>query len=217
MHFLRPTNPFASRVILCGDPGRCLSLATVLLDRPLMANHARGLWGYTGGAADGAPLTIQASGLGAASAAIVVDELCRLGVEQLVRVGTARPLAGAVAGGDVIAVTGAIADDGPSRALGAIGIVGPDAALTAGLHGRPGLVVTTDVLAPVVRPEWADAVANDLQTATVLRVAERHGIAAAAALVVNDGGLDDAALLAAVVSAAGGAAAALGIPERVGL
>ena len=55
-----------------------------------MFNHHRGLWGYTGTAADGAPLTIQATGMGGPSAAIVLEELARLGVRAAVRVGTAR-------------------------------------------------------------------------------------------------------------------------------
>ena len=38
-----------------------------------MFNHHRGLWGYTGPArADGEPLTIQATGMGGPSAAIVL-------------------------------------------------------------------------------------------------------------------------------------------------
>ena len=36
-----------------------------------MLNHNRGLWGYSGTAADGAPLTIQSTGMGGPSAAIV--------------------------------------------------------------------------------------------------------------------------------------------------
>ena len=87
---LRPTAPFAGRALLPGDPGRALALAQELLDEPRMFNHARGLWGYTGNAADGRPLTIQSTGLGGPSAAIVVEELCDLGLEIAVRVGTCR-------------------------------------------------------------------------------------------------------------------------------
>src|SRR4051794_22885808 len=85
---LRPTAELAPRVLLPGDPGRALQLAQVLLDGPLMFNHHRGLWGYTGMAEDGAPLTIQSTGMGGPSAAIVVSELADLGAERFVRVGT---------------------------------------------------------------------------------------------------------------------------------
>ena len=62
---LHPTAALAERVLLPGDPGRALALAQTLLVKPLMFNHHRGLWGYTGPAvADGEPLTIQIHGHG---------------------------------------------------------------------------------------------------------------------------------------------------------
>ena len=69
---LRPHEDVAERVLLPGDPGRALRLAQQLLDAPKMLNHHRGLWGYTGTAADGAPMTIQSTGLGGPSTALVV-------------------------------------------------------------------------------------------------------------------------------------------------
>src|SRR5436305_525861 len=101
---LRPTAPLAPRVLLPGDPGRALLLAQTLLDEPKMFNHNRGLWGYTGAAPDGEPLTIQASGMGRPSAMIVVEELVMLGAERIVRVGTCGALAPEVELGDLIAV-----------------------------------------------------------------------------------------------------------------
>src|SRR2546429_9979776 len=62
---LRPTAALAERVLLPGDPGRALALASALLSEPRMFNHHRGLWGYTGAAGDGQPLTIQATGMAA--------------------------------------------------------------------------------------------------------------------------------------------------------
>ena len=38
-----------------------------------MFNTRRGLWGYTGRAPDGEPVTVQATGMGGPSAAIVVN------------------------------------------------------------------------------------------------------------------------------------------------
>ena len=56
-----------------------------------MFNHHRGLWGYTGTArADGEPLTIQATGMGGPSAAIVLHELIALGARRAIRVGHLR-------------------------------------------------------------------------------------------------------------------------------
>ena len=50
---LRPTAPIFERALLPGDPGRAMALAQDLLAAPRMANHARGLWGYSGAAASG--------------------------------------------------------------------------------------------------------------------------------------------------------------------
>src|ERR1700754_3486049 len=90
---LRPVAPVAPRALLPGDPGRALALAQVVLgDDRRMFNHARGLWGYSGTGLDGAPLMIQATGMGGPSAALVLEELAKLGVRSAIRVGTARAL-----------------------------------------------------------------------------------------------------------------------------
>jgi uridine phosphorylase len=122
---LRPTAALAERVLLPGDPGRALALAQLLLEGPLMFNHHRGLWGYTGPAlADGKPLTIQSTGMGGPSAAIVLQELIALGARRAIRVGTCGALAetGIRAGGACLpasAETGMLVDSGM---LGATGI-----------------------------------------------------------------------------------------------
>ena len=85
---IHPTAELAERVLLPGDPGRALRLAQELLDEPKMLNHNRGLWGYTGTAADGRLLSIQSTGMGGPSAAIVATELIELGARRLLRIGT---------------------------------------------------------------------------------------------------------------------------------
>src|SRR6476469_5122991 len=99
---LQPTADLAERVLLPGDPARALLLAESLLTGTKMFNHHRGLWGYTGLAPDGAPLTIQSTGMGGPSAAIVISELAGLGAEQMVRIGTCGALAPALALGDLV-------------------------------------------------------------------------------------------------------------------
>src|SRR6185503_17591059 len=90
---LKPATELAERVLLPGDPHRALAVAQDLLDAPKMFNHTRGLWGYTGVAADGEPLTVQSTGMGGPSAAIVTEELIALGARRLVRIGTCGALA----------------------------------------------------------------------------------------------------------------------------
>src|SRR5918994_98019 len=129
---LKPHEPVAERVLLPGDPGRALRLATQLIDGPRMLNHHRGLWGYSGPAADGAALTIQSTGLGGPSAAAVVAELVELGARRLVRVGTAAAPGATPLGAHVVA-DAALACDGASRALGAGESVPADPALRSAL------------------------------------------------------------------------------------
>ncbi len=130
---LRPTAELADRVLLPGDPGRALMLAQSLLDKPLMFNHHRGLWGYTGTAGDGGLLTIQSTGMGGPSAAIVLQELVMLGARQAIRVGTCGALDGGLGLGELVVAGEALADDGTSRRLGAGERVAADEQLTAAL------------------------------------------------------------------------------------
>ncbi len=185
---LRPHADVAERVLLPGDPGRALRLAQQLLDAPKMLNHHRGLWGYTGAAADGAPLTIQSTGLGGPSAAIVTEELIALGARRLVRVGTCGALADLPLGSLLIA-DAVLARDGVSRALGAAEELVADAELLAALAAAGngaarGRVVSTDLYYGA--EVSGDALAADLTTAAVLAVAAKHGAAAACVLAVSE-------------------------------
>jgi uridine phosphorylase len=143
---LRPTAPLAERVLLPGDPGRALALAQALLTEPRMFNHHRGLWGYTGGAPDGEPLTIQATGMGGPSAAIVLSELVAMGARRAIRVGTCGALERDMALGSLVIAREAICADGTSRALGAGERASADSGLTAALARH----APSAVLGPVV-------------------------------------------------------------------
>ncbi len=115
---LRPTAELAERVLLPGDPGRALLLAQYLCEKPLMFNHHRGLWGYTGTAGDGEALTVQSTGMGGPSAAIVMHELVALGARRAIRVGTCGALDPMLGLGDLVVAREAIGADGTSAALG---------------------------------------------------------------------------------------------------
>src|SRR4051812_50057997 len=99
---LRPTADIATDAILVGDPGRALLLAQELLETPMMSNHARGLWGYTGSTPGGEALTIQSTGMGGPSAALVLADLAELGVRRAVRVGSAAAREGRAEAGELI-------------------------------------------------------------------------------------------------------------------
>jgi uridine phosphorylase len=197
---LRPTAPIATAAILVGDPGRALLLAQELLEQPKMSNHARGLWGYGGRTAEGADLTIQATGMGGPSAAMVVADLAELGVRRAVRIGTCIAFGAKARAGELLAVEAALAVGGSATSFGVASgaTVAPDPRLeqrlTAG-HGGAARAVTVASLdtMPAHPSASGGAAAADMQTLAVLASARRHGIAAAALLVATETEAGDAA------------------------
>jgi DeoD family purine-nucleoside phosphorylase len=187
---LRPTAALADRVLLPGDPGRALMLAQELLTEPKMFNHNRGLWGYTGLAGDGELLTIQSTGMGGPSCAIVLEELIDLGVTRAIRVGTCGALDGGLGLGDVVVATEALADQGSARALGAGERV--PASLRDGLDGdAAGPMVSTDLFYDPregLVDAWraAGALAVEMEAATLFRIGERRDVAVGCVCVVSD-------------------------------
>ena len=180
---LRPTAPIAADAVLVGDPGRALLLAQELLEKPKMSNHARGLWGYTGLTPAGRELTIQATGMGGPSAAIVLADLAELGLRRAVRVGTCVAIDTAHETGELLEV---------AEALAAGEATLPDPELSARLRRELDGDAATATIASVDRlpAESAalppEAGAADLQTATVLSRARVLGIAVAAVLIVEE-------------------------------
>lgn len=206
---LIPTAELAPRALLPGDPGRALMLAQLLLEGPRMFNHARGLWGYTGTASDGEPLTIQSTGIGGASTAAVLEDLHELGLEVAIRAGTCRAEGPEPALGTVLVVGRAHAQDGVSTAAGALQVQ-PDLE-----YAGDAVVLSRDRLG-------ADAVLDapvvDRTTAPFLVVARQLGLRCGAVLAVTrhvDGErLDEEELLGAEHALGHAAARLLGLPDR---
>ncbi len=220
---LRPTAELSERVLLPGDPGRALLLAQILLESPLMFNHHRGLWGYTGKAADGAQLTIQATGMGGPSAAIVLAELITLGARRAIRVGTCGAIAPGLGLGQLIVADEAISADGTSRALGAGERVPADSALAAAIlahakDARAGAVVTVDLFyerGPIGAGH--EALAVEMEAAALFALGGLESVPVGCVLAVSDtfdasgerSRIEDHALHEAVERAARAALAAL--------
>ncbi|HEX3802076.1 MAG TPA: hypothetical protein VHV75_04475 [Solirubrobacteraceae bacterium] len=197
---IHQTAELAERVLLPGDPGRALRLAQELLEAPKMLNHNRGLWGYTGTAADGRPLSIQSTGMGGSSAAIVASELIELGARRLLRIGTCGGIDPGLELGQLLVVGEAIADDGTSQALGGydpLARVGAPGVLTEALidSDPPGdlriaVVVSTDLFydADERIASWvaAGAHAVDMEAATIFTLAAKRGVEAGCVLLVSN-------------------------------
>jgi uridine phosphorylase len=198
---LRPNTPYAEDALLPGDPGRALALAQELLTQPKMSNHARGLWGYTGETPDGRALSIQSTGMGGPSAAIVLHELAELGVRRAIRVGTCGALDPELRHGDLLVAGEALTEDGTSRALGAGELAEADAELTARLAAQlagapsPARIVSTDLFygdagGTPRRPSaaWSrrGATAVEMEAAALFALGPRLGVATACLLTVSD-------------------------------
>lgn len=192
---LRPHTSLAERVLLPGDPHRALFVAQALLTRPLMFNHHRGLWGYTGDAPDGAPLTIQSTGMGGPSAAIVAHELVNMGARRLIRIGTCGALDPALSLGRLVTAVEAIPADGTSVALGASERCRPDPELTERLLATEAAVGVTAVSTDLfyegrdgLEAGWLAAGAGvvEMEAATLMQLASVRGVRAACVLAVTD-------------------------------
>ena len=192
---LRPSGAIASDVLLPGDPARAMTLAQQLLTEPKMHNLHRGLWGYSGETEDGRRLSIQSTGIGGPSAAIVLTELAELGAKRAIRVGTCGALDPELELGELLRVEAALAGDGASRALGADGRVAADAGLVDRLAGagagRAVLAASTDLFyepSDAARRDWieAGAAAVEMEAATLFALGPTVGVAAGCLLVVSD-------------------------------
>jgi uridine phosphorylase len=220
---LRPTAQIAPDALLPGDPGRALALAQDLLETPRMSNHHRGLWGYSGTTEAGRGLTIQSTGIGGPSAAIVLHELAELGVRRAIRIGTCRAVGGGPPPGTLVIATEAVTGDGTSRALGAPDLVPGSAALSEALRAaapeaRTGRVATADLFYGDGRNPQG-AVAVEMEAAPLFALGARLGVEVACVLAVvasgGDGRISDEALREAELRMGRAAASALaGTAER---
>lgn len=192
-----------------------------------MSNHARGLWGYSGKTTSGLELTVQATGMGGPSAAVVLADLAKLGVERAVRVGTCTGIPGLAGLGELLLPSTAVASVGSAASFGHApgAAVTPDPRLYEALAGqlageaRAAQVASLDTLHGDPTPAATEVAAADMQTVAVFSRGDELGIAVAAVLVVSkvaDETLEDEMLERASVRAGQAAAKALSNPQVEG-
>ena len=117
IHLRAEASDYAPLVLIPGDPQRATVIAGkfdggLASVRPV--NSHRALLGYTG-KYKGVPVSVQASGMGAPSMAIVVEELLHLGVERMIRVGTCGGIGLGIKTGEIVIATAAAPVDGATR------------------------------------------------------------------------------------------------------
>jgi purine-nucleoside phosphorylase len=113
IHVRAEPGDYAESVLLPGDPLRAKYIADTYLDAVVQTNSERGMLGFTG-TWEGKPISVQSTGMGCPSAAIVVEELVMLGCKTLLRVGTCGGLQPHHELGDMIVALTAVPHDGTS-------------------------------------------------------------------------------------------------------
>jgi purine-nucleoside phosphorylase len=110
IHLRSQPGEYAEACLLPGDPLRAQFIAEQFLENVVERNRERALYGYTG-EFEGKPVSVQATGVGGPSIAIVVEELAQLGVKRLLRVGTCGGLQPDLAFGELIIALTAVPQD----------------------------------------------------------------------------------------------------------
>jgi DeoD family purine-nucleoside phosphorylase len=111
IHVRAESGDFAESVLLPGDPRRATYIAENFFESAKLVTYERGMLGYTGIYA-GEPVSVQATGMGCPSTAIVIEELLQLGVKNLLRVGTCGGYHPEMKLGDLVIATAATPQDG---------------------------------------------------------------------------------------------------------
>ena len=109
LHLRAEEGDYAPTVLLPGDPNRATRVAEMLdggLEGTRLVNDHRKMLGYTG-TYQGRPVSVQTSGMGTPSMAIVVEELLRLGARRLIRIGTCGGIGRGIRTGDIVVATAA--------------------------------------------------------------------------------------------------------------
>ena len=99
--------------LIPGDPGRVDRIAAQCEDPETVAENRE--YKVVNATYEGVPLTICSTGIGCPSAAIAVEELNRVGVETVIRVGTTGALQRDIEIGDMVVATGAAKEEGTSK------------------------------------------------------------------------------------------------------
>ena len=101
IHIRANPGDYAEACLLPGDPLRAKYIAETFFDDVVQRNGERGMLGYSG-TFNGKPVSVQSSGMGCPSAAIVIEELVQLGVKKIMRVGTCGGLQPDMTMGDLV-------------------------------------------------------------------------------------------------------------------
>ena len=101
--------------ILSGEPERSRYFAQTYLQNVRLLSEYRGLNSYFGYLANGKPILVATSGMGAPSASIVVNELIQVGITKIIRIGTCGSIQPYVSVGSVVISKSALCRQGAAN------------------------------------------------------------------------------------------------------
>ena len=104
------TGDVGEAVFVCGDPARVDRISAGWSSVKLVCEVRE--YRIVTGQFGGARLTAASTGIGAPSSAILIEELAKIGVRSLIRVGNSGALSPELELGDLVITTGAVRDDG---------------------------------------------------------------------------------------------------------
>jgi DeoD family purine-nucleoside phosphorylase len=201
IHVRANPGDYAEACLLPGDPLRAKYIAETFLDDVVQRNAERGMLGYTG-TFNGVPVSVQSSGMGCPSAAIVIEELTQLGVKKLLRVGTCGGLQPDLAIGDLLIALSATAADAtashyvgnePHAPTADFGLVheAVHQAKHLGKAVRVGPIVSSDVFYqpdPDQVRRWSErgVLAVEMEAAVLFTLGALRKIQAGCMLIVSD-------------------------------
>jgi len=201
IHVRANPGDYAEACLLPGDPLRATYIAETFFDDIVQRNGERGMLGYSG-TFNGKPVSVQSSGMGCPSAAIVIEELVQLGVRKLMRVGTCGGLQADMSMGDlVIALSATGADATASHyVLGEPHAPTADFALVhEAVHqakhlGKPvrvGPIVTSDIFYNPdagIAGRWSERgiLAVEMEAAVLFTLGALRKVQAGCMLIVSD-------------------------------
>lgn len=203
IHLRAQPGDYAPNVLCPGDPRRATHIAETFFDDGWRCvNTERGLLGYTG-TFEGAPISVQTTGMGCPSSGIVFEELVMLGARRLVRVGTCGGLLDEMAMGDTVIGISATAEDETPLRLAQMHSFAPTATFTlaeraaqlaraqTGVAVHVGPILTSGVFYdpdPTTFARWKRTghIAVEMEAAMMYTVAALHRIEALAMMTVSD-------------------------------
>jgi len=201
IHLRAEAGDYAEAVLVPGDPVRAKYIADTFFEGAKQVNGERGMLGFTG-TFKGKPVSVQSTGMGCPSAAIVFEELNMLGAKKLIRVGTCGGLQPGMTMGELIIAMSATPADrtainytggemhAPTADFGMV-LSAVKAAQAVDRQIRVGNIVSSDVFYQPdeqMAARWGSrgTLAVEMEAAVLFTIAAMRGLRAAALCTVSD-------------------------------